>query len=326
MTMKELAKQCHVSVSTVSKAFSEAEDISEETKKHIFETAKSLGCFGKFYKGKYHKKIIGVICPEVLGGFYAIFLKKLQDLIEASGAICMISADNFSARKQAELIEYYAAYLKADGCIVIGLQAPLKKGYDIPIVSLFSQVADCDCIDTDMNYAMTEAVSALYDLGHRHIVFLGEALTRSKAVCFQNAIKAKKDCFATVLESSLRFEQAGADCICRLIDSDATFTAVICAYDNIAIGAIKQLQKAGYRIPNDVSVVGINNIGTSSFTETSLTTIDITPDDICSILWGLMENKLSNKHFRVRQNIVVKPRLILRESIGNAKEISDTRK
>ena len=58
ITMRELAKLCNVSISTVSKAFLDADDVSSNTKKHIFEIAKENGCYGKFYKGKYHKKIM----------------------------------------------------------------------------------------------------------------------------------------------------------------------------------------------------------------------------------------------------------------------------
>ena len=51
--MKELARLANVSVSTVSKAFKEADDISEQTRQHIFDVARKMGCYGKFYKGKY---------------------------------------------------------------------------------------------------------------------------------------------------------------------------------------------------------------------------------------------------------------------------------
>ena len=80
MTMKDLAKLANVSVSTVSKAFSEAEDINKETKNRIFEIAKQTGCYGKFHKGKYHKKIIGVIVPEIVSDYYKIFLNILRCL------------------------------------------------------------------------------------------------------------------------------------------------------------------------------------------------------------------------------------------------------
>ena len=104
MTMKELAKLCNVSVSTVSKAFSDTDDISAETKKIIFETAKKYGCYGKFYKHKYHKKIISIICPEIASNYYSIFIEELQRLIESANGICVISSYNFCSKKSMNLL------------------------------------------------------------------------------------------------------------------------------------------------------------------------------------------------------------------------------
>ena len=65
MKLKDLANLCNVSVSTVSKAFCDADDIGDETKEMIFEMAKKNGCYEKYYKGRYHKFVVAVICPEV---------------------------------------------------------------------------------------------------------------------------------------------------------------------------------------------------------------------------------------------------------------------
>ena len=139
--MKELAKLANVSVSSVSKAFSEADDISEETRAHIFQLAREYGCYGRFFKGKYHKKIVAIICPELIGNYYTCFIDCFRELIEAADGMCVVSADHFSPSKQAELIDYYIAYLKVDGLIVFNLNAPIKKAYDRPIVALFSNNA-----------------------------------------------------------------------------------------------------------------------------------------------------------------------------------------
>lgn len=321
MTMKELAKLCNVSVSTVSKAFSDTEDISRETKDFIFETAKKYGCFGKFYKHKYHKKIIAVICPEVVSNYYANFIEELQKLIEADNGICVISADNFSTDKKNELIEYYASYLKVDGIIVLSAVKKLKKGYDVPIVSLFSSTSNfVDSVGTDINSSIKEAIEVLISYGHKKIAFIGEALTVSKSVFFENAMKEKRLEDFTVIESKERFEKAGVDGIQQLIEKSQNFTAIICAYDNIAFGAIKELKRHGFKVPEDVSVIGIDNISSAEYAETSLTSIDVNPSDICSIAWDLICKKLENKYFRINQNIIVKSQLIIRESIAKAKE------
>ena len=127
MTMRELAKLANVSVSTVSKAFHDADDISRETRELVFETARKYGCFGKFYKGKFHKQIIAIICPELSGGFYTNYVEQMQQIIESHNGIALISADHFSKTAQSELLEYYASYLQVDGIIIFNLRGPLKK-------------------------------------------------------------------------------------------------------------------------------------------------------------------------------------------------------
>ena len=172
MTMRELAKLANVSVSTVSKAFHGGKDISNETREHIFAVAKEHGCYGTFYKGTYHKKVIAVICPELAGEYYSTFTELLQHMIEKAGCIAMISTDHFQAHKQAQLIEYYAEYLKADGILVFDLQVKIKKGYKTPIVSLYSsEDANADCVGIDVRSAIYDAVRLLKDHGHQKIAF-----------------------------------------------------------------------------------------------------------------------------------------------------------
>ena len=91
-------------------------------------------------------------------------------------------------------------------------------------------------------------------------------------------------------------------------------TAIICAYDNIAIGVINHLKSKGYNVPDDFSVIGINNINSSSFLETPLTTIDARPDDICMIAWDLFEKKRKNKYYKLNQQITIKGRLLVRNT------------
>lgn len=311
MTMKELARLANVSVSTVSKAFCEADDISGETRDHIFKIAKEHGCFGKFYKGKFHKKIIAIICPEVGSSYYARFLEILQDLIERDCGIALISADGFRPAKQAELIEYYASYLKVDGLIVFGLHSKLKRGWRIPIVSLFSSVdADVDAVNIDMDAAIRDAVHTLTEFGHRSIAFLSEPLCAEKARSFRAVAP-----HGTLIESSKRFEEAGEDGVAQLLQQDVECSAIVCAYDNIALGAMRALRQNGKRVPEDVSVIGIDNIPISGHTETTLTSIDTDPSEVCEIAWELLKKKIQSPYFKARQSISIKPRLILRESV-----------
>ena len=321
MTMRELAKLCNVSVSTVSKAFCEADDVSNETKELIFKIAKEQGCLGIYYNGKYYKKIIAVICPELVSEYYTIFIEELGKLIEANDSICVISYYNFDTDKKCELIEYFASYLKVDGIIVIGAVNELKKGYDVPIVSVLSSSNNfADSVGTDTQSAMKEVVDTLIDYGHKKIAYIGEPLTVTKSAFFEAIMNEKNNQSHTVIQSENRFEEAGINGVKQLLKENKDYTAIICAYDRIAFGAIKELKNNGLKVPEDISVIGIDNITSSQYAETSLTTIDTKPSDICSIAWDLLQKKLKNKYYRINQNITVKPRLIIRESIGKAKK------
>ena len=317
LTMKELAKLANVSVSTVSKAFSEADDISEETREHIFRLARESGCYGRFFKGKYHKKIVAIICPELIGNYYTCFIDCFRELIEAADGMCVVSADHFSPSKQAELIDYYIAYLKVDGLLVFNLNAPIKKAYDKPIVTLFSNNASyVDFVQVDLRGALDRAVDLLLDCGHNKIAFLGEELTKAKEGFFLEAA-AKHGCTEPiVIKSRFRFEKAGEDGIDRLLECRSDTTAVICAYDSIAYGAIRRLKAAGLQVPQDVSVIGIDNISTSEYTKPSLTTIDTKPREVCEIAWDLLQKKMQTSGYGVRQTIVIEPKLILRDSVA----------
>lgn len=317
MTMRELAKIANVSVSTVSKAFHDAQDVSPETKRYIFQLAKKHGCYGKFYKERFSKPVIAILCPELISNYYVSFVEKLQDLIEQNCGVAVISTFHFDNAKQEELIEYYASYLHVDGIITCGLMVPLKKGYDIPIVSLFSSIdKNVDAVKSDIATGMKQAFERLHSLGHRHIAFIGETLTSSKRDCFSETALSFPDVHTYFFTSRERFEKAGQIGIRNLLKENSPVTAIICAYDDIAIGVIKELKENGFSVPKDFSVIGIDNIHAAAYFEPTLTSIDVHADEMCAVVWNLLSQKQKNKFFHSRQKIIISTDLVVRESIG----------
>ena len=336
MTMRELAALANVSVSTVSKAFHGAEDVSEETKEHIFAIARKYGCFGKYYRGQYARKVIAIVCPEIGSAYYNRYVEELQKLVEESGGIMLVSSDNFEREDQQELVEYYASYLKADGMFIFDQQAPLKKGYSIPVVSLLSNraLARTHSLQVNLEEPMKDAIAHLRSLGHKHILFAGERLTGGKAAVFREAaagFQAAADDFQSaefgsktaadeeryeLFESAYRFEEAGIDAAKNIIKRKKRPTAVICAYDNIAVGLIRYLKEQGYSVPGDFSVIGMDNIRMAQYLEHSLTTIDCRIDETCTAAWELMKKKLKNPYYTPEKSQVVTGKLIIRETTG----------
>ncbi|MBO5726960.1 MAG: LacI family DNA-binding transcriptional regulator [Clostridia bacterium] len=319
MTMRELARLANVSVSTVSKAFSDAEDISSDTKNHIFKVAREYGCYHKFYKGKFPKSIIAVIAPEINSAHYSTYIEFLQRIIESSGGIMLLSAYQFDSEKQIELIEYYSDYLHVDGIIVFSMREGLKKIYETPIVSLYSSKdQNVEGISLHTAPAFKKAIKLLKDLGHKHIAFASESLTLSKAKTFCEYYMPKNE-EDYVFFSNNRFEKAGIDCAEQILNSKIPFTAIFCAYDDIAFGVIKHLTEKGYNVPRDFSVIGIDNISVSSYLEISLTTIDPLYEKSCNAAWELLQKKMKNKYYKSKEPIEFTAELIVRDSVAKAK-------
>lgn len=321
MNLKEIAKKANVSVSTVSKAFSGAKDISEQTRNAVLEVAKQDGSLSKYMKENSDKHMIAVICPEIKSEHYALIVEKLQKIIEQHNAEAIIGIDNFDKVRQAELVDFFVSCTGVDGIIVFTL-ADYKDGYELPVVSIGKTSTDEDSVETDLLTPMVDAIKELKNNGHEKIAFIGEKLTSSK---YNDFIKAMELCgmpfdkSLSVIEDA-RFENAGYKGTEKLIESKKPFTALFCAYDYIAIGAIKRLKEAGLSVPEDVSVIGMDGITVGEYLLQKLTTV-YTPDDelLCSAV-DLLMRKINNKWYRAKSRTVIKGKLIIRDTLGKAKK------
>ncbi len=226
---------------------------------------------------------------------------------------------NFDQATQAELLEYFSAYLQVDGIIVFVLKNILKKGFNTPIVSLLASKDEMvDTVAVDIVPAVNDAVSRLRKLGHHHIAIAAEKRTHSRLRHFVEALGLSDEDTA-VFVSENRFAQAGTDCAKQILASPVPYTAVLCTYDNIALGLIKHFTEQGYKVPDDFSVIGINNIPFSQYAEPSLSTIDEHIDEVCYAAWELLNKKMKNIYYRPPQPISFDGTLLLRESVSKAR-------
>lgn len=322
MTLKDLAKEAGVSVATVSKAFNHSAEISQATKEKIFAIAKKHGCYNKYRKEKHERKLVAVVCPEIKSSYYSERVEYIQERLKRKNIDVLISTDDFNNEKQKQLIALHAHHTKADGMILFGLRNNIPKGIEMPIVSINKEnhIQHADTIQLNFKKPLFAAVKHLKELGHTHIAFIGEELTKLKQAYFEAALKQYGlPCSADrLILTDSRFEEAGRQGAARLLQTKTPFTAVICAYDNIAIGAIKTFTEQGIQVPEDVSVIGCNNIPAAGHLERSLTTIDEAPQAVCDIACDLLIKKMKNKYYCSGTNIEISGSLILRETTAPA--------
>jgi len=115
--------------------------------------------------------------------------------------------------------------------------------------------------------------------------------------------------------SEERFEKCGYDLMCNILKNDELPTAILGAYDDIAIGAIKAIHDKGLNVPNDISVVGIDNVRVASYYYPELTTIAGPIEEMGKIAVKLLFKKVKDSEYKVVQNVKLTPMLVERRSV-----------
>lgn len=315
MTLSKLALLANVAVSTASKAFSMSDDINEQTREEIFRVARENGCFKKFFNAKYPKFVIALICPEVDSRHYSELCRYLQQRLQTRGCEICISSTEFSAAVTADMIEYYEKYSSVDAIILIDPPATVLPPHETPIISLGSRAHNADvtlCLDY-----MTALKSALTDFkaaGISHIGFIGEPHTVTKLSAFKSAVSEiygfTEEKYISV--SDLRFEKGGCAAARALYSRGALPEAIICAYDDMALGAMRFFHDNGISVPDDIKVIGMDNILHSEYFVPSLSTIDYMNEEIAKTATESVFELLDGKTPAEIHNFSA--RLITRES------------
>lgn len=315
MTLSKLARLANVAVSTASKAFSMSDDINEQTREEIFRVARENGCFKKFFNAKYPKFVIALICPEVDSRHYSELCRYLQQRLQTRGCEICISSTEFSAAATTDMIEYYEKYSSVDAIILIDPPATVLPPHETPIISLGSRAHNADvtlCLDY-----MTALKSALTDFkaaGISHIGFIGEPHTVTKLSAFKSAVSEiygfTEEKYISV--SDLRFEKGGCAAARALYSHGALPEAIICAYDDMALGAMRFFHDNGISVPDDIKVIGMDNILHSEYFVPSLSTIDYMNEEIAKTATESVFELLDGKTPAEIHNFSA--RLITRES------------
>ena len=324
MNLQTLAKYSGCSVSTVSKAFSGSAEISDDTKNRIFNIAKELGCFEKYSKESYGKKLIAVLCPETESAYYTAFLSHINSCISAQGGTMAISLTGFSKEIEAELISFYSSQNHSDGIIVIDGHTQAKKHICVPTVYLNSALDNhyTDVVNIDYYSGIYDAILELKLNGHTKIGFIGEGLSKRKLDCFRSAmlncgIPINED---FIIISEKRFESAGFEAMNKLLSLKDIPTAIFAAYDYIALGAIEVIARHGLSVPEDISIIGSDNIKLAHYNKIPISSIDPCAEEACKIIVEKLFYRINNPRYCSAQSVTVHSRFISRKSVSSAKK------
>lgn len=305
ITLSKIAKEAHVSVSTASKAFSGSPEVNEETRQQIFEVAKRYGCFKKFFNAKYSKYVIAIICPEFNSIHYANYLSFLRQNLEQKNCEICVAESSFSAEKEKELLNYYYKHADVDAIIVIEPSCQIPEHAELPVLLLgpIDENGNCPSVFCDVDSALEDSIGYLKSKGVTTVGFVGEKLTQRKLTHFHNALNKQgipyNEDFVQIADQ--RFEAGGYMAMEALLNAEPLPRAVVCAYDDMAIGAMRCVADHGLKIPEDIAILGMDDIPQAPYLIPPLASIDSQIDALCALATTTVIAQINGKPVPAKQ-------------------------
>ena len=330
ITLKKIALDLGVSISTVSRALSDHQDISDSTKEKVNAIAKKLNYVPNlFAKGfRTHKtNIIGVIVPNIDHYFTSTLLKGVMHEAEKQGYKVIISESNNNEQRQTEML-YTMNQFGVDG-ILLSLANKTKKIDAIldilertPLI-LFDKVSTkvpCTQIVIDDEDAAFKAVEHLIHTGKKRIAIIKDLdssfISEKRYLGYLRALKkhqieVDENIILSANEISLAQGQLNAAILLKLPQRPDAIFAIT---DDAAVGVIKILKQNHIKIPEDIAVVGFSNSINSTIIEPNLTTIDQPGNKIGEVAVQYLLNEIRNEQQFLNKTIVIRTNLIVRDS------------
>lgn len=322
--IQEVAKMAGVSPSTVSRALNGFPGISEKTRQKVIEIAKKLN-----YKPNYRGQIlttkstknIGLLITDITNPFFPELVRGAEETASESGYTILLGNTSESIDKETSYLEFFSRG-PVDGVIISASRISnehiislAEEGLPIVVINRILEHPKISYVSTDMEKGGYIATKHLIELGHTKIAFINgpshsEAAER-RLSGYKKALAESKIRYDSKLVSfNVPVAESGYKEATRLLNTEDPPTAIFTYNDLMAFGVIRAVKDLGVRIPDDLSIVGYDDIFFSSFTDPPLTTIRQPKEKLgkkaVELLLKLMKGE--------RQGILVEPELIIRNT------------
>jgi LacI family transcriptional regulator len=329
ITLRKLAEQLGLSRTTISMILNdvpEATRFPEETRQRVVECAKKLGYRPNYFArslGSRRTYLIGVVAPDFGNGYEAALLSGFVRRLLNTGYTSFVSNHFWST----SLLQRHVETLcdrGVEGLLLIDSTPNESPG--IPAVTICTDRSPIwsTRVSIDNAFGIWEAINHLASLGHREIAFIkgpewsGDTEDRWNAVLSTcKEVGVRVDPRLTVqlerLEpTGIHHAEEGRIAAQKLLGRGKRFTALVAYNDISALGAMTALREAGHKVPEDVSVIGFDDIEFASIAYPPLTTIRQPLREMGATAAELLIRKIGKNE--VVENICVRPELVVRSS------------
>lgn len=318
-----------VSYATVSRAMNDSDQVNEKTRKRVLEICDSVGYSpNALARGLVTNtsNAIGLIIPNITNPFYPEVALGVEGEARSRGYNVFLCNSNFEPER---MENYFKALVerRVEGLIVASVPDAARGFFDIyrrkmPVVYIGSRPADeeCNCVATDSVRGGYLAAEHLIKLGHKRIVFIGGTRTSNSQIDkiqgFHLAMEEYGLLAEVRLNSNYQFNkrESGYDITKLLLKEANRPTAIMGSNDMMALGALEACEECGLNVPDDMSIIGFDDIPYASLPKINLTTIAQAKYQLgklaVEMIFKLRENGLKNNCMKE----ILQPELIVRSS------------
>lgn len=329
-SLKQLAEHLGLNPATVSVVLNDVpgRSIPQVTRDRIKAAAKAMNYQPNLLARSLRSRrtlTIGILVPELGDGYHTQVMSGIGDQLIKAGYFYFTAHH----RHKRNLVEEYTRMLIGRGAQgIIAIDTMLEHSIGIPVVAVagHKHIEGVTNVLLDHARAAELALTHLHSLGHRKIAFMrGQPFSSDSDERWKSLVKVAERLGLEInpelvvsLERDLTSPELGYPVVQQLLAAKQPFTAIVAFNDISAIGAIRALQDVNLRVPEDVSVIGFDDIKAAAFTLPRLTTINQPLEEIGRIATQSLLNRIHNT-VPPRDEITVEPELIVRESTGPAK-------
>ncbi len=284
-----MARRAGVSTATVSRVLNTPDRVREETRARVDAAVAELGYtphFGGRALASNRTNTVGAIIPTMENAIFAQGIQAMQDALSEEGVTLLVATSHYDAAREAAQVRTLLAR-GVDGLALIGHWRPdetyaLLRQRRVPFVTMWSwaEGADHPFVGFDNRAAAAAMTERVLDYGHRQIALLagvtkGNDRAAARLAGVQDALAAKGlRLVGDPIELRYDLEESAA-AAARLLSRDQRPSVLICGNDVIATGALIGVRRLGLRVPQDVSVVGFDDIDLARAVDPPLTTVHV---------------------------------------------------
>lgn len=324
--IKDVAKKAGVSISTVSRVVNESKVVKAETQRRVMEAIEELGykpnAIARSLKIK-NTKTIGIMIPDISNQFYPEVVRGVEDIANMYKYNIFLCNTDRDGEKELQYFDVLAEK-QVDGIVLMGNEVSEElynriKLLNIPVVLIGADYMDIPSVTIDHEKAGKAMVKYLIKKGHSSIglitgKFTDPAYGVARLEGYKSALEEENIEFLSqyVVEGDLRYK-SGYEGAKKLLDLKNSPTAIFAATDEMAIGVLRAAQEMQIRIPEELTVVGFDNLDISDKIYPALTTVAQPMYELGAIGMRVL-TKILNDDALESEKIILNYSIIERES------------